>query len=202
MRNEDDRDPLFVQLLKKRHDFHRRLRVEVSGRLVREDDGRLGHQRAGDCHALLLTAGQLARLVIEPLAESDALQRGRGQRPRVALFAAAVVQHRQLDVLQCAGARQKIEALKNEADLLVAQRREGVAVHAVDANAVDEIRARGGRVEASEKIHQRRLARTGGAHDGDECTFLNGEIDALQRVNFGAAGGVGLHELGRFNDVH
>ena len=101
-----------------------RLPVGSSARMMR----RLGDQRAGDGDALLLSAGELARLMIEAIAEADALQRRDGQRVRVALPAAAVVQQRQLDVLHRAGARQEIEALEDEADLLVADRRERVLV--------------------------------------------------------------------------
>jgi hypothetical protein len=52
------------------------------------------HQRARDRHALLLSAAQLARLVVQPFAESDARQRFRGQRPGVLPAAAAIVDQR------------------------------------------------------------------------------------------------------------
>ena len=174
VRDEDDRDALLVQLLEERHHFDRRARVEVAGRLVGQDQRRLGHERAGDGHALLLAAGELARLVVETLAESDALQRRGGERARVALAAAAVVEQRQLDVLERAGARQEIEALEDEAELLVADGGERVLVEAVDAHAVEQVRAVGRRVEAAEDVHQRRLAGAGRAHDGDELARRDG----------------------------
>ena len=57
-----------------------RARVEVAGRLVGEEERRLGDQRARDRDALLLAAGELARLVVETIAEADALERRDGQR--------------------------------------------------------------------------------------------------------------------------
>ena len=45
--------------------------VEVAGGLVGEDERRVGHERAGDGHALLLAAGQLGRLVVEAVAEAQ-----------------------------------------------------------------------------------------------------------------------------------
>ena len=45
-------------------DLTARLRVEVAGRLVREDDRRLGDERAGNRDALLLSAGELGRPVL------------------------------------------------------------------------------------------------------------------------------------------
>ena len=49
--------------------------VEVAGRLVGEDQGRVGDQRPGDRHALLLAAGQLRRLVVDAVAEAQPLER-------------------------------------------------------------------------------------------------------------------------------
>ena len=43
-----------------------RVRVEVAGRLVAEEDGRIVRQRAGDCDPLALAARQLVGQVIDP----------------------------------------------------------------------------------------------------------------------------------------
>src|SRR3954447_612442 len=45
--------------------------VEVAGRLVGEDDRRLGREGAGDCDALLLPAAQLARAMGEAGAPAE-----------------------------------------------------------------------------------------------------------------------------------
>ena len=45
--------------------------VEVAGRLVGEDDRRLAGQRPGDRDALLLAAAELARAVLQPVAQAD-----------------------------------------------------------------------------------------------------------------------------------
>ena len=50
------------------------VRVERAGRLVGEDQQRLGDQRARDRHALLLAAGELRGVVVGALAQPDALQ--------------------------------------------------------------------------------------------------------------------------------
>ena len=50
-------------------------RVEVAGRLVGEDHRRVGDERARDGDALLLAAGELGGLVVEPLRHPD-----RGER--------------------------------------------------------------------------------------------------------------------------
>ena len=50
--------------------------VEVAGGFVADDDGGIGHQRAGDGDALLLPARKLTRVVVVAVEQSDGLQRG------------------------------------------------------------------------------------------------------------------------------
>ena len=118
-----------VQPLEDRHDLEAGPRVERAGRLVGQDDPRVVHQRPRDRHALLLPAGELARLVVLASGQADRAQRL--QRPLAALAAGVVgVQQRQLDVLRRAGARQQVELLEDEPDLPVADLRQLVAVEA------------------------------------------------------------------------
>ena len=52
------------------------LRVEVAGRLVGDEHGRVRHDRAGDGDALLLSAGELPRVVVRAVGQADDLERG------------------------------------------------------------------------------------------------------------------------------
>ena len=52
------------------------LAVEVAGGFVGEQDPRPRDERAGDRHALLFAAGQLARQVVQALAQADLRQQG------------------------------------------------------------------------------------------------------------------------------
>ena len=62
---------IFVQLPQHlQHDFGI-LGIQVSGGLVREKNLRLVDDRPGDRHALLLAAGKLRRLVVEPAFEAQ-----------------------------------------------------------------------------------------------------------------------------------
>ena len=56
------------------HDLAAGRRVEVAGRLVGQQDPRLARSSPGDGRPLHLAAGQLARLVLEPMAQADAVQ--------------------------------------------------------------------------------------------------------------------------------
>jgi hypothetical protein len=76
--------------------------------------------------------------------------------------------------------RQQVEALKDEADGPVAQRRQCVAVELGDIATDQEIVAAGRRIEAAEQVHEGRLARTRRAHDGHELAGRDRQIDPAQ----------------------
>ena len=95
----------------------------------------------------------------------------------------AVVDERQLDVVQRGGAGQQVEGLEDEADLLVADAGQLVVVQLADQLAVEPVFALGGRVQAADQVHQRGLAGAGGAHDGDVLVVLDAHGDAAQRLH-------------------
>jgi len=71
--DHDDRLARGVQLLEQPDDALARGRVQVARGLVREHDRRSFDQRAGDGHALHLSAGELRGLVLQAVGEADAL---------------------------------------------------------------------------------------------------------------------------------
>ena len=83
--------PCFViERVKQVEDFIARLAVEIAGRLVAQQDARIGDDRARDADALFLAAGQLARLVLRAIGESDQRERrGRALCPLRACRAAS-----------------------------------------------------------------------------------------------------------------
>jgi len=66
-----------------------RLRIEVAARLVGENQGGAHRQRARDRNALLLSAGEIVRLVMLPCGESDLCQKTRRGFPHRGVSAAA-----------------------------------------------------------------------------------------------------------------
>jgi hypothetical protein len=73
--------------------------VEVAGGFVGDDQRRVGHQCAGNGHALLLAAGELVGVVVHAVGQADHGQR----RLHVAAALGAAQrgqQQRQLDVLE------------------------------------------------------------------------------------------------------
>src|ERR1044071_3880553 len=105
-----------IQTLEQRQDLLRRLAVQIARRLVGHEDGRVGRDRAGDRDALLLTARELARVVVHAVAQPDQRERrldvlaplGFGERRE---------QERQLDVLERREHRYEVVELEHEADV-------------------------------------------------------------------------------------
>ena len=64
-----------VEPLQQRQHFAGRLGVEIAGRLVGQQQRRVGDDRAGDGDALFLPARQLARVVLLAVAEADDAER-------------------------------------------------------------------------------------------------------------------------------
>ena len=104
------------------------VRVEVAGRLVGEQHGRLADQRAGDRDPLLLAARELRRAVVATLGEADALDH---RLDPVAVGLAAGELEAELDVLLRGQDREQVEGLEDEADRVAAQPGERAIVHVV-----------------------------------------------------------------------
>ena len=72
VRDHDDRlAVLAVERLQQIQDLVAGLAIEVAGRLVAEQQRRIGDDGAGDADALFLAAGELARIVVRPVGEAD-----------------------------------------------------------------------------------------------------------------------------------
>ena len=119
--DQDDRDAVrLVELLEHAQDLLARAGVEVARGLIGEQQRRTVHQGPGDRHALLLAAGKLGRLVVQPVLEPDPAEHLLGPLPGLALGeVSAVYDKRHGHVLQGAGARQQVEVLEDETQLVV-----------------------------------------------------------------------------------
>ena len=97
------------------------------------------------------------------------------------------------------GARQQVEGLEDEPDLLVANASQLVVVHLADLLLVEKVGALAGCVEAADQVHQRRLAGTRRPHDGDVLAAFDRDRDTLERVNLLIAHDVGLPQISRLD---
>jgi len=175
------------------------LAVEIAGRLVGEQDQRVGDDGAGDGDALLLAAGKLGRGMRFPAVEPDPGQRGARGGMAGGGFLAAIEQ-RQFDIFLGRGAGQQVETLEDETQTMAAQQRPLVAIELFDMNAAKQVLAGGRRIETAENVHRRRFAGTARPHDGDEFAGGNAQIDAAQRQKGRLPFAVALGNAAQFNE--
>ena len=90
MRDADHSDVFLRELDHNVEHLLDHLGIECGGRLVKEDDGLLGAQGAGDGYALLLATRKVLRILAGLLGKADALECGHGRLGR--LFLALLLQ--------------------------------------------------------------------------------------------------------------
>ena len=112
----------------------------------------------------------------------------------------ACIHERQLDVMKRRGARQKIERLENESNLLVPHARQLVVSHLRYQRAVEPVLPGGRRIEAADEVHERRLARAGWPHDGHVLIAADDDVHTAQRTDDLAAHVVLALDAARHND--
>ena len=142
----------------------------------------MGGDGAGDGHALLLAAGHLGGLVPGALGQTHPLQGG--LHPVGPLGGGhALVDEGQLHILPGVEGGDEVEALEDEADLLVADVGELPVRQLGDVHAVQVVVPVGGDIQAAQDIHEGGLAGAGLADDGQEFSPVHGEGDAVQCAN-------------------
>jgi len=180
--DEDHGVALAPDLLEGGHDLLAGVGVEVAGRLVGQHDAGPVDQRARDRHPLALSARQLVGPVLDAIREPDQRQRLARAAPALLVLDPGVDQ-RQLDVVERVGARQQVEGLEHEADLVVAHPRQLVVSLLGDLLVLEPVRAAGRGIEAADDVHERRFARARGAHDGHVFVGVDLEVDAVQGMD-------------------
>ena len=182
-------------------------RIEGGERLVEEPELGPHRERAGDSDALLLPAGELARVIALAAFEADELDHLAGTGlPRAAVDALDL--ERKGDVLQHRAVGQQREVLKHHAHLVAAQLRQLPVGRLEQVLALEHDRAGGGLDQAREAAEQRGLAgarephdhqdlagvdlQRGITHGGDVALFQNGgeagraPVPVHERPGFGA----------------
>ena len=161
------------------------LRIERARRLVEEQHFRLHRKRAGDRHALLLSAGELRRARVDVRRHADAPEILHGGLLR---FGPAAPEHRHLTgdaVLQRGHVVEEIEALEHHANLCAVLRE----IHFPRGDVLSVVEHLAGRrhfkkVDAPE---HRALARAGSSDDAEHFTLFHAEMDIAQNgmLNYG-----------------
>src|SRR4030095_1132345 len=97
-------------------------------------------------------------------------------------------------IFKCRSACQEIETLEDEAELLVAQIRERIAVQAVYVHAIEDVVATRRSIQTAKKIHERGFAGSGSSHHCEHLTTLHLQVDAAQRMHLVMAHPIDLRD--------
>ena len=160
-----------------------RLPVQIAGRFVAQKESRIGHDAAGNADALLLAAGERARIMFGPLRKPHHVQRGRHVLPALR-FGKVCQQKRQFDVPLRVEGRHQIVELKNKSNMPGAPRGQQPFGEAVQTLAAYADRTARGPVQSANQIEQRALARTGRPHQRQKFAGGNFQVQIAQDVNF------------------
>jgi hypothetical protein len=117
-------------------------------------------------------------MVLAPLQADDPQRRADALTPIPARQVGQ--QERQLDVLEGRQDGDEVVELEDEPDVVGAPAgRLGVG-HPADVLAADLDVARGGRIQAGDEVQQRRLARAGRSHQGEELALIHVQVEVLE----------------------
>src|SRR5436190_1094474 len=169
-----DRRSRAVQLREQLHDLLPLTRVEIAGRLVGEDQGRLVNQRARHRDELLLAARELPRKEVLLRDDPKAVERVGDERVALALLDVAVRQ-RHIEVLRHREIVEQVVLLEHEPDVLLVERHTVLGLHLVHRVVEEAVFTRPVAVEHAEDGEQRGLPRPGWTHDRDE--LARGDVD-------------------------
>ena len=115
MGRDDHRRPRPVDAVQKLHDADRRLRIEVSGRLVGDQQTRVVHERARNRDALLLATGEFSRQTPTLLGEANEREHFLDLAADLARRLADDLQ-RVGDVVGCGAIAEEFEVLEDATD--------------------------------------------------------------------------------------
>lgn len=201
--DEDDGDALLlVELPEEADDLAAGAAVEVASGLVAHEDVGVVDQGPGDGDTLLLTAGELAGMVMQAVGEADERQFVLGALTALAKGDAAGVEERELDVFERRSASQQIEILKDEAETVIADAGSLVTRHVGDFFAGQAVAAAGGAVEAAEHVHEGGFSGAGRAHKGYVFAFFDVEGGGAEGFDLDLAEVVDFPDIAELDERH
>ena len=154
--------------------------IEIAGRLIGDQNGRVRRERAGERHALLLAARQLRRIMRQSLAQPDLLQLRPGA---VESVRRAGEFERNGDVFQRRHGRNEMKRLEDDADVLAAKPGQFVLAQPIDARPRDADFAAVGPFQSGHGHQQCRFSRSGRSDETDRLALAYIEANALQDMN-------------------
>ena len=191
---DHDDETVFRHLFQKVHDLHGGLRVEGAGGLVREDDIGVVDKRSRDGDALHLTAGELVRLLVDLIAETDFLERF--LRPGFPFGCRHIGNGQsQFHIAEDALVRNEVVVLEHEADRMIAVGVPVLVPVLSRRDAVDDEVAGVIPVEPADDVQKRRLPGPARTQDGYEFIVSQCQRDIVESDLSQFARHIGLADI-------
>ena len=175
--------------------------VEVCRRLVSEEHRGVERQGSGNGNALLLTARQLRRSMVQPVLQTELPQSFGGSSSPVAP-GISVVPERHRHVVLSGQAGQEVERLEDHADRSSPIFGKCRAPKGGDLDVVQLDRAGGRRQERGERRQQGRLATSTGTEQEDELAIICLEGQVPHGCDFVSAGDVPQRHVSNLERRH
>lgn len=154
--------------------------VQIARRLVGDEYFGLRRQCAGDRHALLFAARQLAGIMCQSVFQTNRVQLSAGALKGIIHPSQF---QRNGDIFQRRHIGDQMEGLKDEPDITAPKACDIIFAHRRNRLAVDGHCARIRTLQTSEHHQQSGLARTGRSDDTHRLTAANIEIDILEHMD-------------------
>ncbi len=178
MGDQEDRGAVDAESVEEREDFFGGDRIEVSGRFVGQQEGRIVGEGAGDRDALTFTDGEFAGPVSGAVPHADGVE----QVSRlVATFGCPEggFEHRKLDVLFRVEDRDEVERLEDEPEFVRAEA--GGIGPIVEGSVAESDLALGGSIESAQEVEEGRFPAAAGSDEGDVFAGADLEADVVDR---------------------
>ena len=161
------------------HDLNGGFRIQVAGGFVGEHHVRPGQEGAGDARPLLLAAGHLAGIVMQPVGQAH-LAKHSGGSP-LPLGPGYAPEHKgQGHVFHGGQGGQQVIGLKHESQMLLPEFGQRLFGKLADGDPADGDLAPGGLFHTGQLIEQRAFAGARGAEDTADLAPGNGQVDGLE----------------------
>jgi hypothetical protein len=170
--NQDRRIQVLVELVDKLQDFRPRCGVEISRRLVREEDRGIDGKGTRYRNALAFAARKLVREVIHAVVKVNHLEKLFGPCLNFVEGPVTKVQW-QSDIFKRTQRGEEIEELKDESDFVATDAREIVIPQAREVLTLDLDCAGGRTIQPSDQVQQCGLPGSGRADDRHQFTAFH-----------------------------
>lgn len=183
MGHEDEgRAPVALECEEQIHDLAARGFVEIAGRLVGNENCRVRSDGTSDGDTLLLSPGELGRIMMETVSEADRFELGLGSLMCVGLVGEFEGKG---DVLQGGHCRHQMEGLEHDSDAPPTKPRQGILVERPEIGALHMDASRFRALQAGHHHKKRRLAGARGADQPYSLAARYFEGDAAQDMHTG-----------------